>query len=72
MSNQDRPILQVGDFVTAEFEGQQAMLSVRERIGNYAVLSNGIRFHVLDDRVKRNERNRWYDESTQTVVSLIS
>ena len=72
MKELDRPILQVGDLVTAEFEDQRVMLSVRERIGNYVVLSNGIRFHVLDDRVKRNERNRWYHESTQTVVSLIS
>ena len=71
MSNQDRPILQVGDFVTAKFEDQRVMLSVRERIGNYAVLSNGIRFHVLDDRRKRNERYGWYHESTHTTIDLI-
>jgi len=71
MSNQDRPILQVGDFVTAKFEDQRVMLSVRERIGNYAVLSNGIRFHVLDDRRKRNERYGWYHESTRTTIDLI-
>ena len=71
MSNQDRPILQVGDFVTAKFEDRRVMLSVRERIGNYAVLSNGIRFHVLDDRRKRNERHGWYHESTCTTIDLI-
>lgn len=66
--SKDRPLLQVGDFVKAELDGQEYLVSVKERIGNYAVLSNGIRFHVLDDRYKSKEQ--WIHESTGFLVRL--
>lgn len=64
----DRPILQVGDFVKILFEGEQFVVSVKERIGNYAVLSNGVKFHVLDDRWR--SREQWIDESTGFLIQL--
>lgn len=64
----DRSILQVGDFVKILFEGEQFVVSVKERIGNYAVLSNGVKFHVLDDRWR--SREQWIDESTGFLIQL--
>lgn len=66
--NKNRPVLQVGDFVKIKFEGQEFIVSVKERIGNYAVLSNGVKFHVLDDRWK--SKTQWIDESTGFLIQL--
>ena len=66
--SKDRPILQVGDFVKIKFEGQEFIVSVKERIGNYAVLSNGVKFHVLDDRWK--SKTQWIHESTGFLIQL--
>lgn len=63
----ERPILQVGDFVTVKFEGEEFIVSVKERIGSYVILSNGARFHILDDRWKSKEL--WIDESTGFLIS---
>lgn len=64
----DRPVLQVGDFVKAQLEEEEYLVSVKERIGNYAVLSNGVRIHVLDDRWKSKEQ--WIHEPTGFVIKL--
>lgn len=66
---QERPILQVDDFVKIQFEGQEFIVSVKERIGNHVVLSNGVKFHILDDRWKSKEQ--WIDELTGFLISLI-
>jgi hypothetical protein len=66
----ERPILQVGDFVKVRLEGEEFIVSVKERIGSYVVLSNGIKFHILDDRWKSKEQ--WIDECTHSVVSTIA
>lgn len=74
----ERPILQVGDFVKVQSElGEEFIVSVKERIGSYVVLSNGIRFHILDDRRKSKEqwwksKEQWIDECTRSVVSTIA
>lgn len=64
----DRPILQVGDFVKISFEGEQFIVSVKERIGNYVILSNGVKFHVLDDRWRSKEQ--WIHEPTGFLICL--
>lgn len=69
VSSQDRPILQAGDFVKASLDGEVFVVSVKERIGNYAVLSNGVKFHVLDDR--RKSKEIWLHEPTGFAISLI-
>jgi hypothetical protein len=66
-SSQDRPLLQVGDFVKVKFEGEEFIVSVKERIGSHVVLSNGAKFHILDDRWKPKEL--WIDESTGFLIS---
>ena len=67
----ERPILQVGDFVKVQSElGEEFIVSVKERIGSYVVLSNGIRFHILDDR--RRPKEQWINECTGSVVSTIA
>jgi hypothetical protein len=77
-SAKERPILQVGDFVKVQSElGEEFIVSVKERIGSYVVLSNGIRFHILDDRRKSKEqwwksKEQWIDECTRSVVSTIA
>jgi hypothetical protein len=65
--SQDRPLLQVGDFVKVKFEGEEFIVSVKERIGSYVILSNGARFHILDDRWKQKEL--WIDESTGFLIA---
>ncbi len=65
--SQGRPIFQVGDFVKIKFEGEEFIVSVKERIGSYVILSNGARFHILDDRWKSKEL--WIDESTGFLIS---
>ena len=67
--SQERPILQIGDFVKVRFEGEESIVSVKGRIGSYVVLSNGVRFHILDDRWK--SKKQWIDESTGFLISLI-
>lgn len=66
----ERPILQVGGFVKAKLEGEEFIVSVKERIGSYVVLSNGVRFHILDDRWKSKEQ--WIHESTGFLIGLIA
>jgi hypothetical protein len=66
-SSKDRPLLQVGDFVKVKFEGEEFIVSVKERIGSYVILSNGARFHILDDRWKQKEL--WIDESTGFLIA---
>lgn len=68
--SQDRPILQVGDFVKIKLEGEEFIVSVKERIGSYVILSNGARFHILDDRWKSKEL--WIDESTGFLISTVA
>ena len=69
--SQDRPLLQVGDpvIVRLEFE-EEFTVSVEKRIGNHVLLSNGIKFHILDDRWKSKEQ--WIDECTRSVISTIA
>jgi hypothetical protein len=38
-------------FVTTD-DGEEEIVSVKSRLGNYVILDNGVRFHVLDDRKK--------------------
>lgn len=66
----ERPILQVGDFVKVKFEGEEFTVSVEKRIGSHVLLSNGIKFHILDDRWKSKEQ--WIDECTRSVISTIA
>jgi|LauGreDrversion4_2_1035121.scaffolds.fasta_scaffold368265_1 hypothetical protein len=68
--SKDRPMLQVGDFVKVKFEGEEFIVSVQSRIGSYVLLSNGVKFHILDDRWKPKEQ--WIDESTGFLISLIT
>jgi hypothetical protein len=63
----ERPILQVGDFVKVKFEGEEFTVSVEKRIGSHVLLSNGARFHILDDRWKQKEL--WIDEDTGFLIS---
>ena len=69
-SSQDCPLLQVGDFVKVKFEGEEFIVSVKERIGSHVVLSNGAKFHILDDRWKPKEL--WIDESTGFLISTVA
>lgn len=66
--NKDQPALQVGDLVRVKFEGDEFIVPVKERIGNYAILPNGIKFHVLDDRWKSKEQ--WIHEPTGFLIEL--
>ena len=66
--SQDRPLLQVGDPVKVKFEGEEFTVSVEKRIGSHVILSNGARFHILDDYWKRQEQ--WIDEDTGFLISL--
>ncbi len=66
----EQPILQVGDFVKVKFEDEEFIISVKQRIGSYVVLSNGVKFHILDDRWKSKEQ--WIDESTGFLIGLIA
>lgn len=59
-------ILRVGDFVKVRVEGQETIASVKERIGDCVVLSNGIRFDIVNDRWKSTEE--WIDECTRSVI----
>jgi len=63
-------MLQIGDFVKIKFEGEEFIVSVQSRIGSYVLLSNGIKFHILDDRWKSKEQ--WIDESTGSLISSIA
>lgn len=63
-------ILRVGDFVKVRVEVQETIASVKERIGDCVVLSNGIRFDIVDDRWKSTEQ--WIDECTRSVISTIA
>lgn len=67
-STKDRPILQIDDFVKIQFEGKEFNVSVKERIGSYVVLSNGVKFHILDDRWNSKQ---WIDKSTGFLINLI-
>jgi hypothetical protein len=33
-------------------DGEQEIVAVKTRVGNYVILDNGVKFHVLDDRLK--------------------
>ena len=66
----ERPLLQVGDFVKAKFEGEEFIISVERRVGSYVILSNGVKFHILDDRWKSKEQ--WIGESTGFLISMIA
>ncbi len=65
----DQPLLQVGDYVKAFLGEEEYIVTVKERIGNYAVLSNGIRIHVLDDRWK--SKHQWLHEATGFIIKSI-
>ena len=65
---QDRPLLQVGDPVKVKFEGEEFTVSVEKRIGSHVILSNGAKFHILDDYRKRQEQ--WIDEDTGFLIGL--
>jgi hypothetical protein len=67
-SSKEKQILEVGDFVKAVVDDENCIVSVRERIGNYVLLANGIRFHILDDRI--GEEGRWIHRSTGFIVEL--
>lgn len=47
----------------------EIMETVKSRIGNYAILSGGVKFHVLDDR--RKPQGIWYHKPTETIIKLI-
>jgi hypothetical protein len=64
---QERQIFKVGDSVVVKFEGEEFIVSVEKRIGSHVVLSNGARFHILDDRWKQKEL--WIDESTGFLIA---
>jgi hypothetical protein len=56
--------------VVTSDEGEKDMTFVRSRIGNYAILANGIKFHVLDD--KRKSLGCWFHEPTATKIEPIA
>ena len=62
-----RQIFKVGDSVVVKFEGEEFIVSVKERIGSHVILSNGARFHILDDRWKQKEL--WIDEDTGFLIA---
>jgi len=64
----DRAILQVGDFVKATIDGENCILSVRERQGNYVLVGDGIRFHIIDDRLRGT--NRWVHRPSGFILEL--
>jgi hypothetical protein len=33
-------------------DGEQEIVTVKTRLGNYVILDNGVKFHILDDRKK--------------------
>jgi hypothetical protein len=61
---------QPGDFVmTSSFGGPEVMETVKSRIGNYAILSGGVKFHILDDC--RRSQGIWYHKPSETTIKLI-
>lgn len=61
---------QPGDFVMTSSLGEpEVMETVKSRIGNYAILSGGVKFHVLDDR--RRSQGVWYHKPSETTIKLI-
>lgn len=67
-SGKNRPALQVGDFVKAIIDDENCIVAVKERIGNYVLLGNGIRFHILDDQTK--VEGQWVHRPTGFLVEL--
>lgn len=67
-SGKDRPILQVKDFVKVFVDGELHIAHVQDRVGNYALLSNGVRFHVLDDKTKKE--GQWAHRLTGYIIEL--
>jgi len=63
-----KPCLQPGDPVVVTPLGDSPeQAEVTSRIGNYAILSNGIRFHVIDDR---KQQGLWYCEQFNAMISI--
>ncbi len=63
-------IFQPGDFVMTQSDDEpEVMETVKSRIGNYAILSGGVKFHVLDDHRKLS--GFWYHKPTETKIKLI-
>ena len=64
---QNRKVLEIGQIALCSSLGEKAQkVRVINRIGNYAILENGIRFHVLDDR---KGQGIWYLPSHQMTIS---
>ena len=68
--SKERPLLQVGDFVKAKLKGEEFIISVERRVGSYVILSNGVKFHILDDR--RKSKEQWIDGSTGFLISTVA
>lgn len=68
MSSKEKPILQVGDFVKAVIDDENCILSVKERQGNYVLVGDGIRFHIIDDRIRG--KDQWVHRPTGFLVEL--
>jgi hypothetical protein len=62
---------QPGDFVMTSSLGEpEVMETVKSRIGSYAILSGGVKFHVLDD--KRKSLGCWFHEPTATKIEPVA
>lgn len=49
----EKPLFQTDSIVfVAADDGEEEVVCVKSRIGNYVILDNGVRFHILDDRKK--------------------
>lgn len=59
--------LEIGHSVLYAMLGEKAVkMRVINRLGNYVILENGIRFHILDDR--RGE-GIWYVDALQATIT---
>jgi hypothetical protein len=57
--------------IVSSFDNEeQEIVTVKTRIGNYVILSNGIRFHILDDRCGPRERPSMSWELPQHGVKI--
>lgn len=61
--------LQIGESVFVAALGERAQrVRVVNRLGNYVVLENGAKFHILDDR---KSPGIWYYYPTQSTITQI-
>lgn len=64
---QNRKTLEIGESALCSSLGEKAQkVRVINRIGNYVILENGVKFHVLDDR---KGEGIWYLPSHQMTIS---